>query len=360
LCYNPKSKVVLIANDETFDNFITFIDAKFYQVIQKINFNGKDPTGNNILANGLEQCIWNPRDGKFYMNIPNTVQGSNTTAPGVTLVISGTAPFKIEKVFDFSKAPLNTTGCTGGAGIALGPNNQLALSCGLIINDQTGSPIANFPSEGGADEIWFNPGDNHYFFADTGTVQLGVIDAGPPPSADGTATTGTGSHSVTADSVTNEVYVPIRGNNAVTPAGTSKACSKANDAFGLAGSDVLGCILAYIAPSDQDDAPPPSTQSTPGAEEGAVHLHDGKDYGGRGQLRAVFTCLHPGPRMAPALGHLPPGVGCHAEGRLACHLNSRLLVEWVNPHCSIVDDDKATQCPRSGVAACGARFTGKF
>jgi DNA-binding beta-propeller fold protein YncE len=258
LCYNPKSHVVLIANDETFDNFITFIDANFYQVIQKINFNGKDPTGNNILANGLEQCIWNPKDGLFYMNIPNTVQGSNTTAPGVTLVISGTAPFKIEKVFDFSKAPLNTTGCTGGAGIALGPDNQLALSCGLIINDQTGSPIAAFPTEGGADEMWFNPSDNHYFFADSGTTppQLGVVDAGPPPSGDLVAVIGTGSHSVAADSVTNEVYVPIRGNNAVTPAGTAAVCSKATDAFGLAGSDALGCILSYIAPTDSDDDPP--------------------------------------------------------------------------------------------------------
>jgi hypothetical protein len=257
LCYDPKSHVVLIANDEPFDNFITFINADTFEVIQKIKFDGTDPNGDKILANGLEQCIWNPRDGKFYMNIPNTGAASLTTPlPGVTVRISGKAPFKVEKVFDFSKAPLNTTGCTGGAGIALGPNNQLALSCGLIINDQTGAPIANFPTEGGADEMWFNPSDNHYFFADTTAVKLGVIDAGKRkggPSADGLFTTGTGSHSVAADSETNEVYVPIRGNNAVTPAGTSAVCSKATDAFGLAGSDALGCILTYIAPTDSDD-----------------------------------------------------------------------------------------------------------
>jgi hypothetical protein len=36
--------VVLIANDETFDDFITFIGADSYQVIQKIKFDGTDRT----------------------------------------------------------------------------------------------------------------------------------------------------------------------------------------------------------------------------------------------------------------------------------------------------------------------------
>jgi hypothetical protein len=254
LCVDSKSRVVLIANDETFDNFITFINADTYQVIGKIKFDGTDPNGKNILANGIEQCIFNPADGKFWMNIPNTGAATLATPlPGVTVSISASAPFKVETVYDFSKAPLNTTGCTGGTGIALGPVPQLGLSCGLIINFETGAPIASFPSEGGADEIWFNPGDGHYFFADSTPKLLGVVDASPP-GADSEATTAVGSHSVAADSVTNEVYVPIRGNNAVANSGA--VCSKATDAFGLAGSDAFGCILSYIAPRDSDDNPP--------------------------------------------------------------------------------------------------------
>jgi hypothetical protein len=254
LCADSKSRVVLIANDETFDNFITFIDADTYQVIGKIKFDGTDPNGDNILANGIEQCIFNPKDGKFYMNIPNTGPASLATPlPGVTVRISAKAPFKVEKVFDFSKAPLNTTGCTGGTGIALGFDKQLALSCGLIINYQTGAPIANFPSEGGADEMWFNPNDNHYFLADSTPQHLGIIDS-TKPSADSTAQTAPGSHSVAADSVTNQVYVPIRGNQGVAPP-LGAICSTAKDVFGLAGSDTLGCILSYIAPTDSDDQP---------------------------------------------------------------------------------------------------------
>jgi hypothetical protein len=159
------------------------------------------------------------------------------------------------------RSVLNTSGCAGGSGIALGPDHQLANDCGVIIDDRDENKlIANFESEGGADEIWFNPSDGHYFFADTTAAHLGVVDAGPPPSADLTAKTGPGSHSVAADSVTNEVYVPIRGNNGTVPptplASRGNVCSKANDVFGVAGSDALGCILTYIAPSDSDDHSP--------------------------------------------------------------------------------------------------------
>jgi hypothetical protein len=55
----------LIANDETFDNFITLIDADTYQVIQKIKFDGTNPNADHILANGIDQCIFNPKDGNF-------------------------------------------------------------------------------------------------------------------------------------------------------------------------------------------------------------------------------------------------------------------------------------------------------
>jgi len=200
-----------------------------------------------------------------------------TPLPGVTVRISGSAPFHVETVFDFSKPPLNTTGCTGSTGIALGPNPQLALSCGLIITE-TGAIVANFPSEGNADEMWFNPTTNHYFLAVstckqtvTTTGCLGIIDAGPPPSADMVAGTAPGSHSVAADSFTNQVYVPIRGNNGTTPPSTGTAagaiCGKAKDVHGNLGSDALGCIAIYTGPSDADDivaAGNPPFAGTPG------------------------------------------------------------------------------------------------
>jgi hypothetical protein len=87
LCYNPFSEVVLIANDDPLDNFITFISAETYEVLGTIKFDGTDQKGNNILANGIEQCAYNPRDKKFYLNIPNTGP-ANATSPGPGLVLT--------------------------------------------------------------------------------------------------------------------------------------------------------------------------------------------------------------------------------------------------------------------------------
>jgi hypothetical protein len=264
LCFNPRSDVVLIANDDPVDNFIAFIGEDNFKVLQRIRFDGTDAnagtdpaTGKPILANGIEQCVFDPRDGKFWLNIPAT--GPTGASPGVIVKISGEFPFKVEQVVTFAVS----TGCGGAAGLAVGPDHQLGLACGganaLIIDDRTGLPITGgvLTGEGGADEVWFNPGDNHYFFARTGATALGVVDAGPPPSLDASATTGNGSHSVAADPHRNQVYVPIRGNNGTVPPSTgaaaSNTCSKAKDVFGNAGSDALGCIAIYTAPRDKDD-----------------------------------------------------------------------------------------------------------
>jgi hypothetical protein len=130
LCFNPSTNVVLVANDEPVDNFITFISTETYEVVGTIKFNGSDPNGNSILANGIEQCAFNPQDNKFYLNIPATVVGTPPKpGPGLVLRISEQAPFHVEKVFTIDPA----TGCTGPQGLAVGPSNQMALGAAAQI-----------------------------------------------------------------------------------------------------------------------------------------------------------------------------------------------------------------------------------
>jgi hypothetical protein len=269
-CYNPVSDVVLIANDDPLDNFITFIGEDSYQIIQKIHFDGTDSNANHLLANGIEQCAFNPRDGKFYINLPNT--GASTLAtplPGVTLRISGHAPFHVEAVF-----PLDPT-CGGASGLTIGPDHQIGLACGganaEIIDDRTGGKIALLTGLGGADETWYNPGDNHYFFGISAAPNgpaLGVADAGPPPSVDPSAPSATGAHSVAADPISKQVYVPISAN-----AHLSTLCSTHTDVFGNAGSDTLGCIAVYTAPSDGDDCVAEGMPVIAVNEEGDQQFH---------------------------------------------------------------------------------------
>jgi hypothetical protein len=261
LCYNPVSDVVLIANDDPADNFITFIGEDSLKVIQRIRFDGTDPAALNLLANGIEQCAFNPRDGKFYINLPNT--GASTLAtplPGVVLRISGEYPFHVEAIVsDFRTGPLSSTsiGCGGGSGLKIGPDHQIVIACGgtnaLIIDDRTGNPVTDgvLTGLGGADEVWYNSGDNHYFFGISTPGVLGVADAGPPPSLDGTTgkfPSASGSHSVAADSRRNQVYVPVRGDLGTSPVSTTTTiCSTAKDVFGNAGSNNFGCIAVYTA-----------------------------------------------------------------------------------------------------------------
>jgi len=256
LCYNPKSDVVLIANDDPSDNFITFFAEDTGRQLGKIHFDGTDPNGNKIQANGIEQCAFNPRDGKFYINIPmtgaSTCTATSTPAcgPGHTLRISEHAPFHVEADFTIAIG----TGCVGPQGLAVGPGHELALGCGgtnsLIISDLDGSSIAVVPGAGGTDEAWYNPGSNHYYFAASTPGTLFVEDAGPAPTFDSAITTNSGSHSVAADPVGNLVYVPIRGTQF---GGKSTLCSQGVDQNGNHGVDANGCIAVFTAPSDADD-----------------------------------------------------------------------------------------------------------
>jgi hypothetical protein len=253
LCYNPRSDVVLVANDDPLDNFIVFIGEDSFKTEGKIRFDGTDPNGAKILANGIEQCQFNHRDGKFYLSLPD-IGGGTGGHDGAVVRISGHAPFKVEKVFPID----GSTGCLGPQGLSVGPAHQLALGCGgtnsLIIDDRNGATIAVVTGQGGTDEDWYNPGSNHYYFARSTPAALGVEDAGPPPAGDTTISTASGSHSVAADPIRNQVYVPIRGNSATVPtAGKSTVCGSGKDVFGNPGSDSQGCIAVYTAPNDADD-----------------------------------------------------------------------------------------------------------
>jgi hypothetical protein len=132
--------------------------------------------------------------------------------------------------------------------MAIGPRHQIALGCGgtnsLIIDDRDGTTIEIVTGEGGADQAWYNPGSNHYYFARLGPGILGVEDAGPPPQADTHTPTAGFSHSVAADPHKNQVYVPIR---------TSTITQTASVCGSKGGMDILGCIAIYDSPADTDD-----------------------------------------------------------------------------------------------------------
>ena len=247
LCEDPQQHVVLVANDNEKDLFLTFISTETYSVVGKLFLDGTDSNAQNIKAtNGIEQCQWNPRTKKFYLAIPEVSGSGNNSVPGAVLEINP-ASMKVQKVFPidfgFVAGPPAAADCLGPQGLAIGPQREILLGCSnagkgtVIVDELDGSLVRNLPGLNGNDEVWYNPGDNHYFLAGsnhTGGPILGVVDQTPDANdnEDASVATAAGSHSVAADPVKNQVYVP--GNKAATT-----LCGGSN-----------GCIAVFTATND--------------------------------------------------------------------------------------------------------------
>jgi hypothetical protein len=277
LCYDPKDNLILIASPgEEPKPFVTFISTTSYTVVGQIVFDGKPNTGSpgqppvfhgpNATA-GLEQCGWSPATGKFYQNVPE-VNG----AAGAVAVIDPTT-MKVETSF-----PVDIDKCAAPQGMAIGPSNQILLGCNaaspdghrntVIINANSGAVVAVLPDMGGADQVWFNEGDNHYIIPNCntpcrtattpqkGAEQLALVDSrGFRPDqkvviADTTTTSTPGAmrriHSAAADPKTHHVFVPIPAAGGAAPTWDPTICgsppSKPND--------TTGCIAVFGTTND--------------------------------------------------------------------------------------------------------------
>ncbi len=250
LCHDANNHIILVANDASSPHpFVTFISSTSFSVLGHIVMDGTKGTPN--ATGGIEQCQWSPRTGKFYINVPNPASNPND---GLVLQIDPVSQ-KIEQTFS-----LTGSGCGGNNGMALGPFPQALLGCtnlgpnSVVINLNTGAIIGKLAGEAGADEAWYNPGDNQYFLGSGNHLTavggspapiLGVVDAtGKRP--DSSPTSAVGSHSVAADPVKNQVYVPINSNPA--QGGASGICG-ANG-----GSNANGCIAVFTTSGPDDKA----------------------------------------------------------------------------------------------------------
>jgi hypothetical protein len=220
LCYDANDHIILMANDASSPSpFVTFISSTHFDILGRIIMDGGSggsfPHGPKATA-GIEQCQWSPRTGKFYLNLPAT----DKSPDGAVLVIDPVTEAILQtwNVQNSMSVP-----CTAPQGMAIGPTNQILLGCNgpqgsLIIDEDpanaTLTVIHPLPGMGGNDEVWFNPGDDQYFLANSVGGDLGVADP------DGTqdtpfAATHAGSHSVAADPVRNQVYVPFNDGSGI-------------------------------------------------------------------------------------------------------------------------------------------------
>ena len=205
LAYDQADQLIVIANDADTPPYLSFISTATRSVVGKLEF--PDAT------DGLEQPVWDPASNLIYQSVP----ASKTNKGGEIAVID---PHTMMITTTYPLTDCNPTG------LALGPSQQLLLACtggdhlhSDIMDATNGQIVASITQVGGADEVWYNPGDNHYYLGASGmTVDgtktgrnfpvLGVIDAGSNQWIENIPTV-TAAHSVAADPETNQIFVPL-------------------------------------------------------------------------------------------------------------------------------------------------------
>ena len=213
IAYDDKDQIIIIGNDADTPVFLTLISTQpGHKILAKIPL--PDAT------DGLEQPVWDRAMGRFLVAVPAT-----KTNPGGEIIAVDPVTLKITDTFPVESCNPH--------GLALGPAQNLLIGCrmkAMVMNlRHPGAPVT-IAEGGGSDEVWFNPGDDKYFLASTRSG-LRIIDA-ITNTWIGSVDTGPGAHSVAADPVTNQIYVPIAANP------KDPAC-------------MTGCIAVFAHPKEQ-------------------------------------------------------------------------------------------------------------
>jgi hypothetical protein len=273
LCYDPKDNIILIASPA--DGFVTFISsaaANKGKVLGQLKITS---------GTGIEQCAWNPKNGLFYLNVPNDPN------PGDQVWVINPTTRAVDR-----KITIDIKDCSGVRGMAFGLDNQLLIGCSTpsppnppnqrnsIVIDATSGTTAKvlkvLSNLGGADEVWFNPDDNHYVIPScntpcrtvgaNGTEQLGIVDSAklrldksvtiaeqngvktplPPPNPRTV-------HSAAAGG--NLIFLPIPAVGGTAPQFDPTLCDSFDDSITRVGNptSLTGCIVILKAKSDKDD-----------------------------------------------------------------------------------------------------------
>jgi hypothetical protein len=294
MCYDSKDNLIMLASPAEDPPYVTFIStagADAYTVVAKLVFDGK--SGNTPKAtNGLEQCGWSPQTGLFYQNVPEINGPGNDTAPGGIAVIDPKTALKgkptVAKVFTI---PLED--CAGPQGMAIGPNDQILEGCNaagpngqrntVVVSAKNGKILAVLADLGGADEVWFNPGDLHYIIPSCNTAcrtrptgfvltfdeVLGIVDSSTlqvdqtvfVAQQNSVTTVAAGNprtiHSVAADPANKQIILPIPAVGGNSPQFSPSLCDKTGFGISVAPGPVpstaVGCIVLLSAPLNNDD-----------------------------------------------------------------------------------------------------------
>jgi hypothetical protein len=246
MAYDSGDHLLAAANTDT-PPFVTIFDTSGKTIKGKLVFT---TAGVGVDAeNGIGQSAWSPLTGMFYISVPQV--GADPSIGGVSVI----DPKTLRVIGTFL-----VTDCSP-AGLALGPNHEALIGCSAafgtpattqsLIIDITSTDFTNVNGAvvatvqiGGSDQVWYDPGTQHYFLAARNNLvagspvpNLGSIDA-VSHQLDSVIVSSTTSHSVAADQNSHLVFLPAGFVPPGSPAGT--------DPFNPC--PTTGCIAVYFSP----------------------------------------------------------------------------------------------------------------
>jgi hypothetical protein len=192
LNYDPQDRIIMIANPNDDVPFVSFISVDTQTVVGQYLYPRQGAAQNPNGGGGLEQPVWDPLNDKFYITVPATDSGSGSVDQ------FNPKTFAREKSYSVPQC------ASGPAGLVITANQRLMTSCGVLLDARSGNIFAA-PIGLDSDEIWYNPGDNRYYFGtsasvvDAETNQLVANLPGP-----------TGSR-IAVDPNNNHAFTPVGG-----------------------------------------------------------------------------------------------------------------------------------------------------
>jgi hypothetical protein len=193
LAYDAADHVIVIANDQDSPPYLTFISTDTQSVLGRYTYPASQTTF------GLEQPVWNPKNDRFYQAVP-----ANANSTG-SIDIFNPLTMQIERSIVTTCSP---------AGLVLTPDQHLMTSCGQVFDAISGNTIT-VTAGAQADQLWYNPGDNFYYFGYfNGTFGpftgqgCAVVDANTNQLL---TYIPANTHSLAADSNYNRIFIPVTG-----------------------------------------------------------------------------------------------------------------------------------------------------
>ena len=220
MAYSPAANAIFAANNANAPAYASLISA----TPPTPSLTATNITvPNQVASGGLEQSVWNPNTGTFFVSVP-TFNG--TDAGGVEeFSATGTA------LRSYNLSSFGIAACSP-AGLTLGASGNLMIGCGtagtqtVVLNPAgNGTIVATLTAVSGSDELWYDSANgDHYvtgsnaagdrvidIYSDAGYALLQSIDL---------TTAGFGKsnlHSVAVDPLNDEIFVPITASSAAFP-----------------------------------------------------------------------------------------------------------------------------------------------